>query len=60
MFQYIIKRWLVGPVVTKRMIEEAKQFYKSHFGGLDIFNEEGWNHIVEVSIYIFINLAQIV
>ncbi|KAM3725192.1 Nicotinamide phosphoribosyltransferase [Dirofilaria immitis] len=46
--QYIIKRWLVGPVVTKTMVEEAKQFYKSHFGGLDIFNEEGWNHIVEV------------
>uniref|UniRef100_A0A915PPA3 Nicotinamide phosphoribosyltransferase n=1 Tax=Setaria digitata TaxID=48799 RepID=A0A915PPA3_9BILA len=46
--QYIIKRWLVGPVVTKTMIEQAKQFYKSHFGGLDIFNEEGWNHIAEV------------
>ncbi|VDO39774.1 unnamed protein product [Onchocerca flexuosa] len=46
--QYIIKRWLVGPVVTKAMIEQAKQFYKSHFGGLDIFNEEGWNHIAEV------------
>ncbi|MCP9265440.1 Pre-B-cell colony enhancing factor 1 [Dirofilaria immitis] len=30
--QYIIKRWLVGPVVTKTMVEEAKQFYKSHFG----------------------------
>ncbi|VDM95346.1 unnamed protein product [Thelazia callipaeda] len=46
--QYIIKRWLVGPVVTKAMIEQAKHFYKSHFGGLDIFNEDGWNHIVEV------------
>nr|CDP98329.1 Bm10484 [Brugia malayi] len=46
--QYIIKRWLVGPVVTREMIDEAKQFYKSHFGGLDIFNEEGWNHIAEV------------
>uniref|UniRef100_A0A183E3Y2 DUF5598 domain-containing protein n=1 Tax=Gongylonema pulchrum TaxID=637853 RepID=A0A183E3Y2_9BILA len=46
--QYILKRWLVGPVVSKAMIEQAKQFYKAHFGGLDIFNEEGWNHIVDV------------
>lgn len=46
--QYIIKRWLVGPVVNKQMIQQAKHFYKIHFGDLDVFNEAGWNHIVEV------------
>ncbi|XP_020913725.1 nicotinamide phosphoribosyltransferase [Exaiptasia diaphana] len=44
--QYILKKWLVGQVVTKSKIEEAKQLYKLHFGS-DIFNEEGWNYILE-------------
>ncbi|MFH4982297.1 hypothetical protein AB6A40_009006 [Gnathostoma spinigerum] len=46
--QYILKRWLVGPVVTKEMVKEAKDFYRSHFENLDVFNEEGWNHIVDM------------
>lgn len=45
--QYILKRWLVGPVVTKEKIEEAKEIYKAHFGQ-DLFNEKGWNYILEV------------
>ena len=45
--QYIIKKWLQGKVVTKEKITEAKEFYKLHFGH-DVFNEEGWNYIVEV------------
>ncbi|XP_055882778.1 nicotinamide phosphoribosyltransferase-like [Biomphalaria glabrata] len=45
--QYILKRWLVGPVVTKEKIKEAKDIYHLHFGQ-DVFNEEGWNYIVEV------------
>ncbi|XP_033647974.1 nicotinamide phosphoribosyltransferase-like [Asterias rubens] len=44
--QYIIKKWLQGKVVTKEKITEAKEFYKLHFGH-DVFNEEGWNYIVE-------------
>ncbi|BFZ10793.1 hypothetical protein BsWGS_13832 [Bradybaena similaris] len=44
--QYILKRWLVGPVVTKEKIEEAKEIYKAHFGQ-DLFNEKGWNYILE-------------
>ncbi|VDK42729.1 unnamed protein product [Anisakis simplex] len=47
--QYLLKRWLVGPVVNKQMIQQAKHFYKVHFGDLDVFNESGWNHIVEVN-----------
>ncbi|ESO89877.1 hypothetical protein LOTGIDRAFT_218343 [Lottia gigantea] len=44
--QYIIKRWLIGPVITKDKIKEAKELYKLHFGA-DYFNEHGWNYIVE-------------
>ncbi|XP_033104415.1 nicotinamide phosphoribosyltransferase-like [Anneissia japonica] len=44
--QYILKRWLEGRVVTKEKIQEAKEFYKLHFGN-DVFNEEGWNYILE-------------
>ncbi|CAH1785042.1 unnamed protein product [Owenia fusiformis] len=44
--QYIIKRWLCGPVVTKEKIAEAKEVYNLHFGQ-DVFNEEGWNYILE-------------
>ncbi|KAK0413218.1 hypothetical protein QR680_006667 [Steinernema hermaphroditum] len=45
--QYIIKRWLTGPVVSHQMIAQAKVFFKAHFGGTDVFNELGWTHIVE-------------
>ncbi|VDO66853.1 unnamed protein product [Heligmosomoides polygyrus] len=44
--QYILKRWLVGPVVTNEMIDDAIQFYKLHFH-MDVFNEHGWRHIVD-------------
>ncbi|XP_076448009.1 nicotinamide phosphoribosyltransferase-like [Babylonia areolata] len=44
--QYILKRFLVGPVVTKEKIQEAKAVYGAHFG-TDVFNEEGWNYILE-------------
>lgn len=46
--QYIIKRWLLGTVITEQKIEEAKEIYKAHFNGHDYFNEEGWKYIVEV------------
>ncbi|KAK0398580.1 hypothetical protein QR680_002655 [Steinernema hermaphroditum] len=45
--QYVIKRWLTGPVVNHEMIGQAKAFYKAHFGGVDVFNEGGWTRIVE-------------
>ncbi|KAK6176775.1 hypothetical protein SNE40_015010 [Patella caerulea] len=44
--QYILKRWLAGPVVTKEKIQEAKELYKLHFGN-DYFNEKGWTYIAE-------------
>ena len=45
--QYIIKRWLVGKIVTAEKVQEAKEVYQAHFGQ-DLFNEEGWMYIVEV------------
>ncbi|XP_066988702.1 nicotinamide phosphoribosyltransferase-like [Macrobrachium rosenbergii] len=45
--QYILKRWLCGPVVTKDMIQEAKDLFAAHFKRDDVFNEDGWNYILE-------------
>ncbi|KRY67928.1 Nicotinamide phosphoribosyltransferase [Trichinella pseudospiralis] len=45
--QYVLKRWMVGCVVNHQMIDEAKEFYKKHFTGLDVFNENGWRYIVD-------------
>jgi nicotinamide phosphoribosyltransferase len=45
--QYILKKHLVGAVVTQQMVEEADSFYREHFGA-DIFNRAGWEHIVTV------------
>ena len=47
--QYILKKHLVGVVVTNEMIDEARQFFKEHFNDKEhkFFNEAGWRHIVE-------------
>ena len=45
--QYIIKKYLVGKVVTREKIQEAKELYDLHFGQ-KLFHEEGWNYILEV------------
>ncbi|XP_020631149.1 nicotinamide phosphoribosyltransferase-like [Orbicella faveolata] len=44
--QYLIKKWLVGQVVTAEKIKQAKEFYQLHFG-YHLFNEEGWQYILE-------------
>ena len=49
--QYILKRWLVGTVVTHKDIDEAKEVYSKHFGQ-DFFHESGWRYIVDVSYFI--------
>ena len=47
--QYILKKHLVGVVVTNEMIDEARQFFMEHFNDAEhkFFNEAGWRHIVE-------------
>lgn len=38
---------LLGKVVTKEKIQEAKEMYREHFQD-NVFNEKGWNYILEV------------
>eukprot|EP01147_Barroeca_monosierra_P004810 gene4810-106_t len=45
--QYIIKKWLVGQVITAEKIHQAKELWQLHFGNNKIFNEKGWLHILE-------------
>jgi len=47
--QYILKRYLVGKVVTRDKINEAESYFKLHFGdtGPDNFNRAGWEYILE-------------
>ncbi|XP_003385030.1 PREDICTED: nicotinamide phosphoribosyltransferase-like [Amphimedon queenslandica] len=43
--QYILKKYLVGKVVTEEKIQEAKEVYDGHLGS-GLFNEEGWRYIL--------------
>ena len=45
--QYILKKWLVGEVVTIEMVNQAEQLLNKHFNGNKIFNRKGWEYIVE-------------
>lgn len=44
--QYILKKYLVGAVVTEGNIREARQILGAHFGSTDFFFELGWKHIL--------------
>eukprot|EP00127_Corallochytrium_limacisporum_P003440 Clim_evm68s149 gene=Clim_evmTU68s149 len=44
--QYILKRYLVGSIVTKEKIVEATEFFAKHFGSEGLCNTKGWEHIV--------------
>ncbi|XP_049528288.1 nicotinamide phosphoribosyltransferase [Dermacentor silvarum] len=44
--QYVLKKWMVGPVITVKKINDAKEFFRMHFNQ-ELFNESGWMHIVE-------------
>ncbi|KAK9528418.1 hypothetical protein VZT92_012580 [Zoarces viviparus] len=44
--QYLLKKYLIGQVVTEEKIQEAKLFYQMHFKQ-DVFDEESWRKILE-------------
>jgi nicotinamide phosphoribosyltransferase len=44
--QYILKKYMQGQVVNESKIEIAKNIIDEHIGP-NIFNEEGWYHILE-------------
>ncbi|GAB5519748.1 MAG: nicotinate phosphoribosyltransferase [Rhodothermales bacterium] len=43
---YYLKRYLEGVRVTDAHIAEAEAFFADYFGRTDVFNAEGWRHIV--------------
>ncbi len=45
--QYYIKEYLIGKVVTKEKIQEAKEILSSHFQSDSIFNETAWTRLLE-------------
>lgn len=44
--QYLIKKHLLGKVVTESKIIQAKKLWDSHLGP-GLFNESGWRHILD-------------
>ena len=44
--QYILKKHLVGPVVTREYLQQATKFWNEHFGG-DIMDKEMWEYIID-------------
>ena len=44
--QYILKKHLVGKVITKEYLDQAIEFWKEHFG-YDIIDREMWEYIIE-------------
>lgn len=46
--QYLLKKYLVGEVVTLEKIAQAEAFYAQHFPPGMVFNRSGWERIVKV------------
>jgi nicotinamide phosphoribosyltransferase len=44
--QYILKKHLLGRVITKEYIDQAAEFWNQHFG-YDIVDREMWEYIIE-------------
>lgn len=44
--QAILKKYLVGVVVTKEDIDDAEKLAEAHFGSKAFFNRKGWEHIL--------------
>ena len=44
--QYVLKKHLLGPVVTRERLQEAREFWKEHFGK-DLLDVEMWEYIID-------------
>lgn len=44
--QYLLKRYLVGEVISSQDIEEAAEDFALHFGDETMFNRAGWEYII--------------
>ena len=45
--QYLIKKYLMGVVITEEKILEAKELLAEHFNDATLFNESGWRRMLE-------------
>jgi len=51
--QYFLKRYLVGPRVTRSRVDDAESYVKKHLShpvwsyDSKLFNRDGWEHIIE-------------
>ncbi len=45
--QYFIKKYLIGQVISKEMIDEAQDIYNLHFNNSKIFERELWEYILK-------------
>jgi nicotinamide phosphoribosyltransferase len=43
---YLLKRYFEGAVVTRSGIDEAEEFSRLHFQNAELFNREGWEHVL--------------
>lgn len=44
--QYLLKK-IEGVMITQEAIDEARDYYKSHFMGHDLFNYDGFKYVVD-------------
>jgi nicotinamide phosphoribosyltransferase len=44
--QYLLKKHLVGQIITLEKIEEAREIYETHLGP-GLFNYDGWKYILD-------------
>jgi nicotinamide phosphoribosyltransferase len=45
--QYILLKYLAGPVVTREKIDYAEKYFAKYFGNVNVFNKAGWEYILE-------------
>lgn len=45
--QYLLKRYLTGPVVRREHVTEATTIFLEHFGSERVFDPHRWNHLIE-------------
>lgn len=45
--QYLLKKYLEGPVLTFRDVDAAEFFWQAHFGQSGLYNREGWMRMLD-------------
>lgn len=45
--QYILKKYFCGKLFNQQDLDDAREYYKKHFGRDDVFNYAGWQYILD-------------